>query len=107
MRLFGTPGGSLDAARSTYQFLVPFDLALASPEQVIEWIDKGGYLLDHTGQMAWGVASVGYAYFAFIPSPAIFNARVDGAGEVIIADGNAGIVGVDAVPAGATISCDC
>ncbi len=30
MRLFGTPGGSLDRARSTYWFCPPFDLAFAA-----------------------------------------------------------------------------
>ncbi len=35
MRLFGTPGGTLNTARSTYGFMPPFDLALALPVTVI------------------------------------------------------------------------
>ena len=32
MRLFGTPGGSLDTARATYFFMPPFDLAIVAVE---------------------------------------------------------------------------
>lgn len=52
MRLFGTPGGSLDTARATYGFASPFDAAFADAEVRTDVVPQGGIIFDMTGVFA-------------------------------------------------------
>lgn len=52
MRLFGTPGGSLDNARATYGFIPPFDMALAVSDARTDVVPQGGVIFDMTGVFA-------------------------------------------------------
>lgn len=78
MRLFGTPGGSLDTARATYGFLPPFDMAFVNAEIRNNVVPQGGIIFDMTGVFALQYNQImTYPSYLIVTQAQAFNESVN------------------------------
>ena len=107
MRLFGTPGGSLDNARATYGFTPPFDLAFAVPGDDNSHISHGGFVLDLAGAFTLQFNQIMMAYpdWVFVAPSQQFNPFIDDTN--LIGNGGDGNVGITGNAGGDAGTCEC
>ncbi len=107
LRLFGVPGGSLNKARATYGFLIPFDLALAASGVNENLVDHGGFIFDLGGVFAlqYNNIMIGYPDWVFVAPSQQFNPQVDTTS--IIGDSDSNEVGIMGSAGGSGEQCIC